>query len=60
MTAPLQPARTLRGLSYGSTKELTSLLGEVSRLLNTYSKAIQAAAGGHSDSCLLAPVEDFP
>ncbi len=39
-----------RDLSYGSTKELTSLLEEVSRLRNAYSKAIQAAAGGHSDS----------
>jgi hypothetical protein len=49
-----------RDLGYGSTEELTTLLEEVSRLLNAYSKAIQAAAGGHSDSCLLTPLEDFP
>jgi len=39
-----------RDLSYGNTKELPSSSEEVSRLLNAYSKAIQAAAGGHSNS----------
>jgi len=37
-------------LSYGNPDELMTLLEEVSRLLHTYSKAIQAAAGSHSDS----------
>jgi four helix bundle protein len=39
-----------RDLAYGATEELTILLEEVSRLLNANSMAIQAAAGGHSDS----------
>ena len=34
-------------LGYGSTEDLTALLAEVSRLLYSYSKAIQAAGGGH-------------
>jgi len=37
-------------LGYGNTEKLMALLEEVSRLLNAYSKAIQAAVASHSDS----------
>jgi four helix bundle protein len=37
-------------LDYGSTEDLTTLLAEVSRLLYSYSKAIQAAGGSHPNS----------
>jgi hypothetical protein len=37
-------------LVYGKTEKLMALLEEVSRLLNAYSKAIQAGVASHSDS----------
>jgi four helix bundle protein len=37
-------------LVYGNTEKLMGLLEEVSRLLNAYSKAIQAGVASHSNS----------
>jgi four helix bundle protein len=51
---PLEESRyyliLAQDLGYGNTGKLMALLEEVSRLLNAYSKAIQAAVASHSDS----------
>jgi hypothetical protein len=52
MAAPLQPAGAFQDLMvWGKAHEWE----EVSRPLNAYSKAIQAAVAGHTDSRLLTP-----